>query len=374
MIGLGFTRLGQFNLLIALAIATAVAWFTNKDSVALVSSLGEIPRGLPGFEMPNIRQTLTMGITGVAVGVVGLLQAAGVAQRYPNRDGTEPDDSQDFMAQGVANVATSFFQGMPGGGSLSGTALGVSAGAQTRWASFSIAIVVMVSVLIFAGLLELIPMAALAALLIYSAALSIKFPLILSVQKTTWRSQLAMVLTFLLALVVPLQQAIVLGVVVAAVLFVYKSSTDIRVTRLQREENHWVESDPPATVQDGQTLLLDVYGSLFYAGARTLASMLPKAQGAERAVVILRIRGQGDVGSTLLNVLNKYAGQLQDGGGLLMLTGVDPAVKKRMDESRQLETIGPEHVFAATHIRHQSIEAAEQAVDEWRQAQLTFNA
>ncbi len=370
MIGLGFTRLGQFNLLIALAIATAVAYFTNKDSVALVSSLGEIPRGLPGFDVPNIRQTLTMGITGVAVGVVGLLQAAGVAQRYPNRDGTEPDDSQDFMAQGVANVASSFFQGMPGGGSLSGTALGVSAGAQTRWASFSISVVVIVSVLIFAGLLELIPMAALAALLIYSAALSIKFPLIISVQKTNWRSRLAMVLTFLLALVMPLQQAIVLGVVVAAVLFVYRSSTDIRVTRLQREEHHWVESDPPDTVQSGQTLLLDVFGSLFYAGARTLASMLPKVQGAEDAVVILRIRGQGDVGSTLLNVLNKYAGQLQDGGGMLMLTGVDPAVKKRMDESKQLETIGPEHVFAATHIRHQSIEEAEAAADEWRKAHV----
>ena len=135
---------------------------------------------------------------------------------------------------------------MPGGGSLSGTALGVSSGAQTRWASFMMAIVVIVFVLLLGGVLELIPMAALAALLIYSASLSIKFPLIQSVQRTNWRSQSAMLLTFVLALVVPLQQAIVLGVVAASVLFIYRASIDIRVTRLQRQDGHLVESPVPS--------------------------------------------------------------------------------------------------------------------------------
>ncbi|MGN6033084.1 MAG: SulP family inorganic anion transporter, partial [Thermomicrobiales bacterium] len=109
MLGLGYTRIAQFNLLVALAAATVIAIVFQWDSVALVSSLGDIPSGLPSFELPHLRNVVTMGVTGVAVGVVGLLQAAGVAQRYPNDIGQEPDDSQDFMAQGIGNVVGSFF-------------------------------------------------------------------------------------------------------------------------------------------------------------------------------------------------------------------------------------------------------------------------
>jgi SulP family sulfate permease len=369
MIGLMyFPRLAQFNLLIALAVATFVAWIWDHDSIALVSSLGDIPEGLPSFEVPSLIEAARMGLAGIAVGIVGLLQAAGVAQRYPNRDGSEPDDSQDFMAQGIGNIAGSFFQAMPGGGSLSGTALGVSSGAQTRWASFMMAFVVIVFVLLLGGLLELIPMAALAALLIYSAALSIKLPLIQTVQQTNWRSSLAMLVTFLLALVVPLQQAIVLGVVVASVLFIYRSSIDIRIVRLQREDGAIVETAPPASLGDNDTVILDVNGSLFYAGARTMAKLLPKVGTAHNAAVVLRLKGQGDVGSTLLAILNKYAGQLAAQDGILILTGIDPSVRSRMIALNQVQEIGPERIFASTHIRHQSLRAAEDAVTQWREA------
>ncbi|HYJ12952.1 MAG TPA: SulP family inorganic anion transporter [Thermomicrobiales bacterium] len=366
MVGLGYTRVAQFNLLIALALATAIAWLWDRNSIALVSSLGDIPSGLPEFHVPEFRQVVKMGVTGVAVGIVGLLQAAGVAQRYPNTNGREPDDSQDFMAQGFANIAGSFFQAMPGGGSLSGTALGVSSGAQTRWASFMMAIVVIVFVLLLGGVLELIPMAALAALLIYSSSLSIKFPLIQSVQRTNWRSQSAMLLTFVLALVVPLQQAIVLGVVAASVLFIYRASTDIRVTRLQRKDGHLVESPVPSRLESDQTYLLDIDGSLFYAGARTLQHTLPTVGNAQRSAVVLRLKGQGDVGSTLLGILNTYAVQLREHHGILLLAGIEPAVHERMRKLRQVDGIGIEHVYASTRVRHESIREAEAFIETWR--------
>ena len=168
-----------------------------------------------------------------------------MAQRYPNPDGKEPDDSQDFVGQGLGNIAGSFFQAMPTGGSLSGTALSASAGAQTRWASVFMAIVVMVAVLAFADLLTMIPIAGLAALLIYSASLSIKIPLIRAVLRTNWHSWATMLLTFVATLVVPLQEAIMLGVVVAAVLFVYRSSMDIRITRLRIENGGYYEEALP---------------------------------------------------------------------------------------------------------------------------------
>lgn len=360
MIGASRTPLAKFNLILALAIATIMAAFIGGDSVALVSSMGDIPAGLPSFSIPGIRDAATMVIAGIAVGLVGLLQAAGVAQRYPNPNDREPDDSQDFMAQGLGNVAGSFFQAMPAGGSLSSTALGVSAGAKTRWASFSMAVVVLIVVLVFSRVLAAIPIAALAALLIYSATLSIKIPLIREVLSANWHSASAMMLTLTAALIIPIQQAIILGVIVAATLFVYRASSDIRVIRLRHLANASYGEEPvPAELDSFQTYILDVYGSLFYAGARTLIKLLPAVGTSTHSVVILRLRGTGEIGSTLLNVLNKYARELQDTDGRLILAGIDPELKERMIKSGQASVIGADNIFERDNIRHHSIELAE---------------
>lgn len=366
MIWLGRTRLAQLNLLIALVIATVLAALLDRSSISLVSSLGDIPRGLPDFQIPRMRDVFMMLVAGVAVGVVGLLQAAGVAQRYPNPDGKEPDDSQDFMAQGLANVAGSFFQAMPTGGSLGGTALSVSAGARTRWTPFFMAIVVMVAVLAFADLLTMIPIAGLAALLIYSASLSIKFPLIRAVLRTNWHSWATMLLTFVATLVVPLQQAIMVGVIAAAVLFIYRSSTDIRIARLRVEADGVYEEALPAKLDDGDTVILDIYGSLFYAGARTLSQMLPPVNGAKSVIVVLRLRGLREVGSTLLNVLNGYARDLQASGGDLFLASIAPDVKDRMVKSQHTGVIAADHIFVSSPRRFGSLEDAEMAAADWR--------
>ena len=201
MVLLGRTKFATFNLLIALGVAAAVQWIFDFSSVSLV---GSIPRELPSIHIPQLSLVPAMLLAGVATGIVGLLQAAGVAQAFPNPDGSETSNSRDFMGQGIANIASSFFRGMAGGGSLSGTALNVSAGARSRYAAVMQAIVVVIVVLVFSDLLGMIPNAALAALLIYAAALSIKFDAIAAVRRTSWMSLAAMRLTFFATLVVPL--------------------------------------------------------------------------------------------------------------------------------------------------------------------------
>ena len=142
LVALSRGRLANFNLLIALALVTLVAWIFAPDSVVLVSSLGDIPRDLPSFDLPKFSLVPSMLLAGIAVGIVGVLQAAGVAQGYPNPDGSETSDSRDFVGQGIANVASSCFHAMAGGGSLSGTALFVapaqghgSRGSSRPWSS-----------------------------------------------------------------------------------------------------------------------------------------------------------------------------------------------------------------------------------------------
>jgi SulP family sulfate permease len=225
--------------------------------------------------------------------------------------------------------------------------------------------VVVVLVLVFSGLLSLIPMAALAALLIYSASGAIKFGAIKSVANVTNSTFLTMVVTFIATLVVPLQQAVVLGVVLASVLFIYRASTDVRVSELRNIDGRLFESDPPEVLPSERVTLLDVHGSLFYAGARTLGQKLPDAKSAKQAVVVLRLRGESNVGSTFLIVIGHYAEQVRANGGRLLLSGVDPAVKRRMSRTGHLAEIGEENVFIADHMITKSSDAALAAGAAW---------
>lgn len=364
MFALTRTRLASFNLLIALAVALAGAWLMKQagyDSIELVSSLGDIPRSLPMPELPQLSLIPSMLLTGVAVGIVGLLQAAGVAQRFPNKDGSEPDDSRDFIAQGAGNVASSFFQALPGGGSLSSTALFSAAGGRNRWGIVIQAPIVIALILLFNDLLAMIPMAGLAAVLIYSALLAINLKRVATVGSATRASFVTMLVTFVATLLIPLQQAVVLGVVLAGILYIYRSSTDVRVMQLVRRPEGMAEVEAPTDLPGNAVTILEIYGSIFYAGARTLGQRLPTVGDAEGPVVILRLRGHGDMGSTFLNVISTYARKIEANGGKLLLSGVDPDAKERLAASGHLDAIGVENVFTADEIIGHSTDAAFQA-------------
>lgn len=361
MFALERTKLASFNLLIALAVALAGAWVMQRldyDSVALVSSLGDIPRALPRPELPQLSLVPVMLLTGVSTGIVGLLQAAGVAQRFPNKDGSDPDDSRDFMAQGVGNIASSFFRAMPGGGSLSSTALYSAAGGRNRWGIVIQAPFVIVLILVFNNLLGMIPMAALAALLIYSALLAINLKRVATVGSATRFSLISMLVTFVATLIIPLQQAVMLGVVLAGILYIYRSSTEIRVMQLVERADGIAEIEAPAALVSDTVTVLEIYGSIFYAGARTLGQKLPDVGDAQRAIVILRMRGHGDMGSTFLNVVSGYAAKIQANGGRLLLSGVEPAARDRLAASGHLDIIGKENVFTADEVLGHSTKAA----------------
>jgi SulP family sulfate permease len=111
--------------------------------------------------------------------------------------------------------------------------------------------------------------------------------------------------------------------------------------------------------------VLDTYGSLFYAGARRLGELLPSARNTHHAVVILRLRGHREIGSTFLSVVGRYAEQLRTGGGKLVLAGVDPDAKARMERSGYLSKIGPENVFTASDVVGESTDAAFEAGEAW---------
>jgi SulP family sulfate permease len=342
------TKLNKVSLLIALVVASALVPLLNFTSVPLVSSLGPMPDALPRPVLPDL--SFVPGLIGpaFALTIIALAQSAGVSQSYVNPNGKYPDASRDFTGQGAANVAGALFQGLPAGGSMSGTALLVKGGARSRWANIFTGLFAAIIILLFGALVGRLAMAALAGLLIVAGFQTIKFGEIQKILNTSKTSSALMIATFIATLIVPLQTAIFFGVALSFAVFAYQQSEAATINEITALENGVaVEQAAPASLTSNKVTLLNTYGSLFFAGARNLEEDLPKVEGARNAVVILIMRGQAEVGSTLIQVLERYAAALKAGDNTLMLAGVAPHVREQLAETHCIDAIGEENVFLA---------------------------
>ena len=349
---LGSTRLSKFSLILSLLLASGIAFLLNEylaAEIKLVGDIADIPRALPKPVLPDLTLVGELILPAISIGIIGIVQGAGVSQTFPNPDGKFSDVSRDFLGQGAANIATSFFRGIPAGGSSSGTALITSAGARTRWANIFAGLAVAGVVLLFADLVELVAMPALAGLIIVAGIQMVNVKAIQTVWQTNTISRTIMVLTLASTLVMPLQYAVLLGVVISILMFVFQQSNTIKVVEwLPQEKGFPLERPAPEQLESGKATFLFVYGNLFYAAATTLEASLPKVEDSSRAVVILLLRGSEDVGSTVNEVFRRYAEALQSHNGKLILAGVSPTLSNQLDRIGLSDLIGAENIFPAT--------------------------
>jgi SulP family sulfate permease len=363
---IGKTKLSKFSMILAMIGASFLVQILSLGSVELVANIADIPDTLPKPVLPEL--SLVLGLIGpaMAVGIIGLVQAAGVSKTVPNPDGKFSDISRDFTGQGLANLSAGVFQGLPIGGTMSETAVNVSAGARSRWANVFSGLMIIVIILVFGDVVEKFAMPSIAALLIVAGYEAIKRDQIADVWDTGMAPRLIMVATFIATLFLPVQYAVLLGVLLSIFQYWVSSSLDIRLVELApQEDGSWKEKSGPDKLQSRQVTLLDIYGSLHYAAVYTLEDLLPSPDESEEAVVILRLRGRDQISSSFIEVVERYAQQTQAKGGKLILAGVHENVKAQLDATETTETIAEEDIFLETDTLRESTNAALEAAKQW---------
>ncbi len=346
ILGLSRTRYNKVAYVIALAVGTLLSTVINSRSPGLVQVIPPLPDQLLSFTRPNFQYIAILFPSALGIAIIGLVQGAGVAQSFPNPDGRFGNSSRDFSGQGLANIAAGFLGGIPGGGSMSGTALIVSTGAQTRWANIFAGLIVIPLVLVFGRLFSLVPTPALAGLLIAVGLQSIRPDAIRTVWDTNLPARLGMGLTLAATLIMPLQFAIFVGVAVSIMLYVLQSSTHVRLVELVPVEGGFpIEQASPARLRSESVTILMPYGDLFFAAASTVEKLLPEVGDATRAVVILTLRGREEIGSTLIGILRRYTEALQAKDGRLYLVGVSPTMADQLRRTGLVDLIGKERVI-----------------------------
>lgn len=349
------TPLALYSSLIALVVPSAVVLVTG----APVARVGRIPQGFPLPQLPDLGVfSLSLVTGGLAVAAIILVQGAGVAESAPNGPGEPADANRDFAAQGFGNLAAALFRGQPVGGSVGQTAINVSAGARSRWGAIWSGIWMLAILVVFPGLVGKVALPTLSAVLVVAGIGSLRPREVLTIWRTGPSSKIALATTLVATLTLPVTAAVGIGVALSLLLQLNQEAMDLRVVRLvPGEDGRLAELAPPARLEPDEVVVLDVYGSLFYAGARTLQAHLP-ATGAPRAAVILRLRGRTTLGATFFSVIAAYARRLEEAGGQLYLSGLSEEVLAYWHGDR-LSGLGVSlELFAATEVLGESTQAA----------------
>jgi sulfate permease, SulP family len=359
------TRLAVVSPLIALVIPTLVVVLAGAGTVARVGDQGDLPQGIPLPHLPDVTLLSFSMVTGaLAIAAIVLVQGAGVAEAAPNPGNARSDPDQDIIAQGVGNLAAGFFRGVPVGGSVGQTALNVAAGGRTRWAAIWSGVWMLVILAIFSGLVAKFTVPALSAILIFAAIGSLHPGEIATILRSGRISQVVVITTFAATLFLPVAAAVGIGVALSLLLQLNQDAMDLTVVELvPRDDGRFEERKPPASLTSYHITVLDVYGSLLYAGARTLQAHLPEPGGARSPVVVLRLRRRTSLGSTFAMVIADYASQLADSGGRLYLSGLDSSVTEQLQRTGHVE--GPVRAFEATPVVGESTRAAYLDAEAW---------
>jgi sulfate permease, SulP family len=277
----------------------------------------------------------------------GSSKALGVSANFLNPDGTYPDASRDFTGQGAANVASGLLQGMPVGGSVSASALNKEAGARSRASLLFASAVMAVVIVVFGDAVGAIAMPSLAGLLMLIGFRTIKPADLVSVWRIGSLQKAVVTVTFALTMVIPLQYAVLVGVGLSVVLHVVRQSNQVMVRRrIVDPDGHLVEVDPPDVLAPDDVVVLQPYGSLFFAAAPVFEAALPAvASTSVNSVVILRLRGRSDLGTTFMDVLLRYGQALAAVDSKLMIVSASERILEQLDVTGITDLVGADNVY-----------------------------
>ena len=216
----------------------------------------------------------------------------------------------------------------------------------------------------FSGLVAKVALPTLGAILIFAAAGSLRFGEVATILRTGLTSQIAVITTFAAMLFLPVAAAVGIGVALSLLLQLNTEAMDLKVVELvPRDDGRFEEHPAPSALTSNQVTILDVYGSLLYAGSRTLQARLPDPVGTKAPVVVLRLRGRTTLGATFIKMASDYADRLDGVGGRLYLSGLQPTVTDRLHRTGSIE--GPMRAFEATPVVGESTRAAYLDAEAW---------
>lgn len=341
--------------LIAMILASAAVALFGLDAQG-VRVVGPLPRTPPPLaHLPLLDWSLIGHLFSgsLAVAAIGLVETISIARTIAVRSGQRLDSNQEFVGQGLANIASAFFSGYTCAGSFTRSPVNYEAGARTPLASALSGLFVLVAMLVLAGPAAYVPLPALAGTLILTAYGLIDRERMARVWRSTSGDRLIMVVTCAAALVLPLQFAVFSGIVLSVGHYLLRTSKPRVHTVLPDEQfRHFVhQPDKPQCPQLG---IIEVLGNIYFGAAghveEAILSHL-KAHPGQR-FLLLRMQAVEHCDISGIYMLESIVRTCRERGGDVFLTRVRRPVVEVMRASGFDRYLGRDHFLdqdAAIH-------------------------
>lgn len=319
--------------ILVLVLTTLAVAILDLKVDTIGSKFGGIPQALPSFQLPQfswelVKQLFPPALTIALLGAIESLLCARVAD---NITGDRHNPNQELMAQGIANIVTPFFGGIPATGTIARTVTNIRAGAVSPIAGILHALTLLVIVLIAAPLANNIPLPALAAILIYVAYNMGEWHEFTRLRHFSMNYRILMLSTFLLTVIVDLTVAVQVGLILACVFFIYRISS---LTRIEM-----IPSDSLSVPLPRGVMAYSIFGSLFFGAVGKLEGLI-EAQSMPEKALILELHQLINLDATGLDALETIYKTLQRQGSQLILCGPNQQPLDLMRRSGFLNRLG----------------------------------
>lgn len=334
---------------IVLVLSTVVVSAFNLPVETIGSKFGGIPQKLPDLAIPDLSFSALRGLVGpmLTIALLGAIESLLCARVSDAMTDDRHDPNQELMGQGIANFIVPFFGGIPATGTIARTVTNIKSGAASPIAGVVHAVTLLVVILAAAPLASDIPLAALAAILMFVSWNMGNWKEFSRLKAMTMSYKVTLVATFLLTVIFDLTVAVEVGLVISCVFFIYRMNT---LTRVVPET---LPFDMPAGVEAWK-----LTGALFFGSVSKLEGITdPKRLTAKDAakVVILDFTDLLNIDNSAMDILAVYIRALKRRGHELIIAGASGHPLRQLNRTGIAQTLGtnmvPDKVFADKRAR-----------------------
>lgn len=335
--------------LIAIALSSLVVALFGLDQIG-VSVLGELPRSLPPFTPLPLSDMQLVGqlATGaLAIAALGLVEATSIARSIASKSGQRLDNNQEFVGQGLANIAAGFLSGLPCSGSFNRSALNYSSGARTPLSNVFCGITVLVTLLVFAPFAAYLPRAALAGILLIAAYGMIDQKEIVRLLRGARGDAAIMLVTLSATLLLPLQFAVLAGILMSFAYYILKTSAP-QVHSVVPDENfaHFIPQGKKPVCP--QLAIFEILGDLYFGAVNHVEETIyqHQLQHPTQRFVLLRMRGVHFCDISGIHMLENVVRSYRARGGDVYMVRVREPVLRVMKLTRFYNYLGADHFLS----------------------------
>ena len=333
--------------IVALLLCTVVAFAFHLPVETIGTRFGGIPRGLPPFSIPDFHaeHILPLLPSAFTVAMLAALESMLSAVVADGMTGDRHNSNVELAAQGIANIVSPLFGGIPATGAIARTATNIRSGARTPVAGIVHAITLLVILLIAAPLASYIPLTTLAAVLFVVAYRMGEWPEIIAVFQMDLAAIAVWVVTFALTVFADLTVAVSVGLALAALLYIYRIAETTTVSPVTDE---YIRDGLPHVLQGrivpAYVTLLRIHGPFLFGTTEKLVDATSNLD-AFAPVVILRLRNMTAIDDTGIHAIETLAKRLRQSGRNLLLCGAMQQPSRLLQGARFLDHVGRENIM-----------------------------